>query len=108
MTSTANVKPIGIYGPVGASTTIYASKWVCPDCKYTNLDTLPSCKRCKKAAPPKQAPAEGDEALTAQNSLTHKWREVLDPKSQQIYYYNMETMKTSWDRPGETRMYMII
>ncbi|CAK9056212.1 Pre-mRNA-splicing factor CWC2, partial [Durusdinium trenchii] len=31
----------------------------------------------------------------------HHWREALDPGTKQIYYYNEQTKKTSWDRPAE-------
>ncbi|GMH84743.1 hypothetical protein TrVE_jg5255 [Triparma verrucosa] len=97
MSDTSHVRPVGTYGPVGASTTIYSQKWVCTDCKYTNFAAAASCKRCKKAAP---ANAENNnDSQTQQNALTHTWREVLDPQSQQMYYYNTETSETSWDRP---------
>ena len=50
MSDTSHVRPVGTYGPVGASTTIYSQKWVCTDCKYTNFAAAASCKRCKKGA----------------------------------------------------------
>lgn len=29
------------------------------------------------------------------------WREALDPTTKQVYYYNLETGATQWDRPEE-------
>ena len=31
----------------------------------------------------------------------HGWREVLDPKTQQMYYWNTKTQQTQWERPSE-------
>jgi hypothetical protein len=93
-------RPIGTYGPVGASTTIYATSWSCGDCKQSNLPDRTACKRCKAARPAEALEGcAGGSANTQQVDVSHKWREVLDPASNQMYYYNLDTNETSWDRP---------
>ena len=36
---------------------------------------------------------------TTTTTMAPPWREVLDPKSGRMYYYNSETNKTTWKRP---------
>ena len=91
-----SLRPIGTYGPVGASTTIYESTWICKSCSYKNFSDRTTCKRCKSKKPPA---LKGSESKEEQQVGDHDWREVLDPTSQQMYYYNTKTMETKWDRP---------
>ena len=30
-----------------------------------------------------------------------RWREAIDPSSQQLYYYHLDTNETRWERPEE-------
>jgi len=92
-----SLRPVGTYGPVGALTTIYAAPWTCVDCKQSNNPDKTSCRRCKAKKPDSADTGETDE--TKQVDMNHSWREILDPKTQQMYYYNQSTNETSWDRP---------
>lgn len=39
--------------------------------------------------------------VSESTGVDHNWREALDPKTQQLYYYNTETKAVQWDRPLE-------
>jgi len=39
------------------------------------------------------------ETKTTTITMAPPWREILDPKSGRMYYYNSETNKTTWKRP---------
>ncbi len=70
--------------------------WKCKKCKTENRGDRNKCRKCRtaravgaseKGEAPKKPPPD------------HGWREVLDPKSQQMYYWNTKTNETSWTRP---------
>lgn len=64
----------------------------------SNFPDRAACRRCKA-----RKPAGLDVAAETANQRQvgeHSWREVLDPATQQMYYFDAETNETSWDRPG--------
>jgi hypothetical protein len=87
---------VGVVGEIGASYTVYEKNWICSDCGSENYARRPRCLRCRAAKV--QAPDALVYTGTAENN---KWREALDPSTNKIYYYNIETMATQWERPKE-------
>mgnify|MGYP006084454943 CR=1 FL=1 len=77
-----------------------------------NFHSRDSCRRCKKRKP-SDAGAQASDMVEGQvvgnlvaagnngEGVGHDWREVLDDSSKQMYYYNITSMETTWDRPKE-------
>ncbi len=92
---------------------MYERNWSCPKCQFANYASHHKCSRCR-ATKPEGTDSIVEEALPA-GSLApipssaaaaapgggHKWRETIDIKTQQLYYYHMETGEVRWDRPVE-------
>lgn len=91
------VTAIGTIGPVGAAYTVYEKNWFCAECKNENYARRQRCHRCRAAKP------ENCDSLVVQSATGEKnlWREAVDPVSRHIYYYNIETKETKWERPAE-------
>lgn len=90
------VTAVGTLGDVGAAYTVYEKNWICAECKSENYARRERCQRCR--SPKVMAP---DALVTSSTGDQHQWREALDPSSNKIYYYNMETNATQWERPAE-------
>ena len=88
-------------GELGASYTVYATNWKCGECQADNYPRRDRCHRCRapKSKCLDDASASGNGLIV--NGRDNPWREVLDPASKQLYYYNTATQATSWDRPEE-------
>ncbi|RYG44931.1 hypothetical protein EON67_11195, partial [archaeon] len=67
------------------------STWSCAACGLQNERALAHCRRCREPAP---------RAADAGASASASWKEVLDPSSRQIYYWNVDTGETTWTRPA--------
>ncbi|KAF0737510.1 hypothetical protein Ae201684P_006130 [Aphanomyces euteiches] len=91
-----NLVAVGVMGEVGAAYTVYEKNWICAECKNENYARRPRCLRCR--APKVQAP---DAIVYSKPSEENKWREALDPSTNKIYYYHIETQATQWERPKE-------
>ncbi|EQC29009.1 hypothetical protein SDRG_13344 [Saprolegnia diclina VS20] len=87
---------VGVQGPTGAAYTVYEKNWHCKDCGQENYARRPRCMRCRAA----KVAAPDALVYTAANH-ENKWREALDPSTQKIYYYHIETNATQWERPKE-------
>ncbi|TMW63767.1 hypothetical protein Poli38472_002708 [Pythium oligandrum] len=87
---------VGTLGDVGAAYTVYEKNWICPECSCENYARQERCHRCR--APKKAAP---DALVVDSKGDQHSWREALDPATNKIYYYNIETNQTQWERPAE-------
>lgn len=87
---------VGTLGDVGAAYTVYEKNWFCADCSHENYARRQRCFRCraKKVAAP-------DALVVDSKGDQHSWREALDPATHKIYYYNVETNQTQWERPAE-------
>mmetsp|Transcript_13095 Transcript_13095/g.14996 ORF Transcript_13095/g.14996 Transcript_13095/m.14996 type:complete len:377 (-) Transcript_13095:157-1287(-) len=83
-------------GPIGASYAISEKNWRCPSCKAENFSKRERCLRCRT-----KRPADRNFQVQGGGNPNHKWREALDPQTNQIYYYHLETGATQWDRPKE-------
>ncbi|RLN91819.1 hypothetical protein BBJ28_00005514 [Nothophytophthora sp. Chile5] len=87
---------VGTLGDVGAAYAVYEKNWVCADCNHENYARRQRCFRCRS---PKVERA--DALVVDSQGDQHAWREALDPASSKIYYYNMQTNQTQWERPAE-------
>ncbi len=93
---------VGSAGPVGASFAVVNANWKCVKCKAENLSKRSRCGRCRAKKPAGgggQVWHEG--AVAAAAGEDHGWREAIDPNTKQLYYFNMQTKETRWDRPKE-------
>ncbi|CAH0485305.1 unnamed protein product [Peronospora farinosa] len=87
---------VGTLGDVGAAYAVYEKNWICTDCSHENYARRKRCFRCR--APKVERP---DAFVVDSQGDQHSWREALDSVSNKIYYYNMETNQTQWERPVE-------
>ena len=121
---------IGVAGPVGQSFAVYEKNWKCYGCQQENYASSNKCVKCKKQRPrnnyrnnhnknhnrknsnnnnhnnksssSSSSSIVQDPALLAiQQGQMIAWQEVVDPNSNQIYYYNRLTGVTQWERPVE-------
>ena len=108
---------IGVAGPVGQSFAVYEKNWKCYSCQQENYASSSRCMKCKKQKQHKKYHGNRnkidftkstndqivqDPALMALKSGERiAWQEVVDPTSNQVYYYNRETGVTQWERPVE-------
>ena len=87
----------GTAGPIGASYAITSIDWKCNKCRTQNRGNALKCVKCRR-----QRPKGAGGVVTDPNVMKdHGWREVLDPKTQQMYYWNIKTQETKWERPSE-------
>ena len=94
---------VATVGERGQLFTVYEKNWNCPSCQHENYPTRIRCFRCKKSKPSNiESQYVSDPALIAlQVGIKNAWREAVDPASRQIYYYNVDTNETQWERPAE-------
>ena len=59
--------------------------------------SIPTSHRCRCP----KSKSTGSEAGRIVNGRHNPWREVLDAASKQLYYHNIETNETKWERPAE-------
>uniref|UniRef100_K3X6J4 Pre-mRNA-splicing factor cwc2 n=1 Tax=Globisporangium ultimum (strain ATCC 200006 / CBS 805.95 / DAOM BR144) TaxID=431595 RepID=K3X6J4_GLOUD len=87
---------VGTLGDVGAAYTVYEKNWICAECNNENYARRERCYRCRarKVVAP-------DALVVDSKGDQHAWREALDPATNKIYYYNVETNATQWERPAE-------
>ena len=90
------ITAVATLGDVGAAYAIYEKNWICEDCRHENYPRRERCFRCR--APKKAAK---DALISTSTGDKHKWREALDVATNKIYYYNIDTNKTQWERPAE-------
>ena len=96
VTAAAPVRSVGTAGPVGASYSVESVDWKCSKCKSENRGDKTKCVKCRSARPQGAGGTYTDPARRPD----HGWREVLDPATQQMYYWHTVTGKTSWERPA--------
>lgn len=90
-------RAVGIAGAPGQAHGVYAKQWKCPACGADNFPSREQCFRCKE-----ERPFGADVQPTGLQPVEDSpWREVLDTRTRQIYYWNRETNATSWARPAE-------
>jgi len=84
-------------GERGASFAVLERNWKCEKCQGENVARATRCKRCRAKKP------EGGGGLVhdPDTAPQTRWREAIDPSSQQMYYYHLDTNETRWDRPLE-------
>lgn len=101
-------------GARGASYAVERIRWKCSKCGQNNRDNAKGCKRCRAKRPRAPQSAEGASASSSSNPTAptsrcvavrkpernHGWREVLDPSTNQLYYWKESTGETAWDRPA--------
>ena len=87
---------VGTIGNVGASYAVFEKNWVCEDCEHENYARRDRCYRCRAPKPERQ-----DALLVLGAGENCKWREAVDAESKHIYYYNVDTRETKWERPAE-------
>ena len=84
-------------------------RWKCGKCGQNNRSAAKACKRAERAAPGRKRAAENASGAAASSSdavavrkpqRNHGWREVLDPSTNQLYYWKEATGETAWDRPA--------
>ncbi|CCI46760.1 unnamed protein product [Albugo candida] len=90
------ITAVATLGDVGAAYAVYEKNWICEDCRHENYPRRERCFRCR--APKKAA---NDALISTSTGDKHKWREALDVATNKIYYYNIDTNKTQWERPAE-------
>lgn len=56
-----------------------------------------------KASGGGKAKADASKAVKKKKIKDDNWRETVDPKSGNIYYYNKETREVSWTKPSEKK-----
>lgn len=89
-------------GEAGQLFTVYAKNWNCEDCNLENYASRNRCARCRKQKSVETSNFVMDPALQAlQEGKEILWQEVIDPSSNQMYYYNKSTGVTQWERPAE-------
>lgn len=93
-------RPTAVLGELGASFTVFEANWTCEDCQTSNAATKPRCVRCRARKPPPQD-ASATEETAATTTSSSEWKEVFDPKARHIYYHNIMTGTTQWERPAE-------
>ena len=93
---------VGTTGPRGASYGVEKVSWQCGKCNMKNKSNDTKCKRCRSKRPARsKAEKAAETAIVASKpKRNHGWREVLDPKTQQLYYWKESTNETAWDRPA--------
>jgi len=91
---------VGTAGPVGASFAVQGSNWKCVSCGSSNVARRFACMRCR--AKKQETKQVWDAAsLSVVSGADHNWREALDPETKQLYYFNLKTKETKWERPAE-------
>jgi hypothetical protein len=81
--------------------------WICLACKQENYANYFKCERCrgKKPATTSNDYEKNEVNLTGKSQTLSRdvslWKEVVDPSSYQIYYYNATSGHTQWERPSE-------
>ena len=95
---------VGTAGSLGQLYTVYEKNWSCKKCKQENYASRGKCSRCKAAKPKSTADSfvqDAAFAATTGGGPKTTWKEVVDPSTYQIYYYNSATGQTQWERPVE-------
>ena len=97
------VTAVGTVGQMGQLFTVYEKNWICSDCNQENYASIKKCFRCKRNKPLADANNFVDNPAIAaiQNGEEIAWKEVVDPTTYQVYYYNIKTNATQWERPIE-------
>ena len=44
--------------------------------------------------------SNNNEVQQEQKDSLNEWKELIDPKTQRVYYHNLKTGEVSWDRPS--------
>jgi hypothetical protein len=70
----------GTAGPIGASYAITSVDWKCSKCRTQNHGKANKCAKCRRPRPAGAGGVVSDPRLMKD----HGWREVLDPKTQQM------------------------
>lgn len=88
--------PVGTIGDIGASYAVFEKNWICLDCENENYARRERCYRCRAPKPKRK-----DALVVLGAGEENPWREAVDPTSRHIYYYNIKTRETKWERPAE-------
>ena len=94
-------RTIATSGKRGASYGVEKVSWPCGKCNFKNRSNDDKCKRCRSKRPIQTAADKvAETALITKPQRNHGWKEVLDPTTQQLYYWKESTNETAWDRPA--------
>eukprot|EP01029_Cantina_marsupialis_P022763 TRINITY_DN5579_c0_g1_i1.p1 TRINITY_DN5579_c0_g1~~TRINITY_DN5579_c0_g1_i1.p1 ORF type:complete len:506 (+),score=137.03 TRINITY_DN5579_c0_g1_i1:121-1638(+) len=74
--------------------------WFCKSCSYENYASRKKCSRCFKPNIVKQVETKKPKVdKNDPDSVPRNWQQIVDPSSQQPYYYNSVSKNTTWTRP---------
>ena len=89
-------------GPIGQSFAVKQVHWKCKSCGTENKPTRVKCHQCWAARPAQSVGMDWNDALKRElTGGSCDWREVIDPNTHHLYYWNTKTGETSWSRPEE-------
>ena len=100
----SRARPVGTAGAPGQARAIVALMWRCADCDAENGGGYERCKRCKsprRVASTTDASASSTANADGSTTQPTAWREALDPRTRQVYYWNATSGETAWARPAE-------
>ena len=89
----------GTSGPIGQSFAVVEKQWRCLECNTDNFPRRDKCYKCKSRRTDEDSSSSSSTAVTSFGNSS--WKEAFDASTRQIYYYNQQTMETSWSRPVE-------
>lgn len=91
----------GTSGQIGQSFAVVEKQWRCKECNTDNFPRRDKCYKCKSRRTDVDSTTESSSSSSSSLFGNSVWKEAFDPSTRQIYYYNQQTMETSWSRPAE-------
>jgi len=91
----------GTSGPIGQSFAVVEKQWRCLECNTDNFPRRDKCYKCKSRRSDEDSSSSSSSSTAITSFGNSSWKEAFDASTRQIYYYNQQTMETSWSRPVE-------